>query len=105
MMHGTKSARCACRRRVRRGSVPISSARFAKAAIIWPRTVKWRRPGPAICLRSGSAGAYGAVQAGTYNTRLLIPEVLVNGDQHHVVRKRPSYEDLIGLDDLPPWLD
>lgn len=53
----------------------------------------------------GSAGAYGAVQAGTYNTRLLIPEVLVNGDQYHVVRKRPSYEDLIGLDSLPDWLD
>lgn len=53
----------------------------------------------------GSAGAYGAVQAGTYNTRLLIPEVLVNGGQYHVVRKRPSYEDLIGMDSLPDWLD
>ncbi|WP_417413049.1 diaminopimelate decarboxylase [Hoeflea sp.] len=53
----------------------------------------------------GSAGAYGAVQAGTYNTRLLIPEVLVNGDQFHVIRPRPSYDDLIGLDSLPGWLD
>jgi len=53
----------------------------------------------------GSAGAYGAVQAGTYNTRLLIPEVLVNDDQFHVVRPRPSYDDLIGLDSLPAWLD
>ncbi|WP_181704595.1 diaminopimelate decarboxylase [Chthonobacter rhizosphaerae] len=51
-----------------------------------------------------SAGAYGAVQAGTYNTRLLVPEVLVDGDAFHVVRPRPTYEDLIGLDTLPPWL-
>jgi diaminopimelate decarboxylase len=51
-----------------------------------------------------SAGAYGAVQAGTYNTRLLIPEVLVKGAQYAVVRPRPSYEDLIGLDKIPPWL-
>jgi len=51
-----------------------------------------------------SAGAYGAVQAGTYNTRLLIPEVLVKGAEYAVVRPRLSYEELIGLDTLPPWL-
>lgn len=51
-----------------------------------------------------SAGAYGAVQAGTYNTRLLVPEVLVDGANWSVVRPRPSYEDLIGLDKLPAWL-
>ncbi len=50
-----------------------------------------------------TAGAYGAVQAGTYNTRPLIPEVLVKGDQFAVVRPRQSYEDLIGLDRLAPW--
>jgi diaminopimelate decarboxylase len=52
----------------------------------------------------GTAGAYGAVQAGTYNTRLLVPEVLVDGDRYHVVRPRGSYEELIGLDSLPDWL-
>ena len=52
----------------------------------------------------GTAGAYGAVQAGTYNTRLLVPEVLVDGARFHVVRPRPTYEDLIGLDSLPDWL-
>jgi diaminopimelate decarboxylase len=52
----------------------------------------------------GTAGAYGAVQAGTYNTRLLVPEVLVDGDRFHVVRPRPSYDDLIGLDRIPDWL-
>jgi diaminopimelate decarboxylase len=51
-----------------------------------------------------SAGAYGAVQAGTYNTRLLVPEVLVKGAEFSVVRPRPTYEELIGLDTLPPWL-
>jgi diaminopimelate decarboxylase len=51
-----------------------------------------------------TAGAYGAVQANTYNTRLLVPEVLVDGDRFHVVRPRQSYEDLIGQDSLPDWL-
>jgi diaminopimelate decarboxylase len=51
-----------------------------------------------------SAGAYGAVQAGTYNSRLLVPEVLVHGDQFHVIRPRLSYEDLMALDSLPDWL-
>ena len=55
-------------------------------------------------LSVSSAGAYGAVQAGTYNTRLLVPEVLVNGDKYHVIRPRQSYEDLIGLDSVPDWL-
>jgi diaminopimelate decarboxylase len=59
-------------------------------------------PGDLIAVMS--AGAYGAVQAGTYNSRLLIPEVLVKGSQYAVVRPRPSYEELITLDTLPPWL-
>jgi len=51
-----------------------------------------------------TAGAYGAVQAGTYNSRLLAPEVMVNGAEAAVVRARGTYEELIGLDTLPPWL-
>jgi diaminopimelate decarboxylase len=51
-----------------------------------------------------SAGAYGAVQAGSYNSRLLVPEVLVKGADYAIVRARPTYEDLIGLDKIPPWL-
>src|ERR1700728_3341584 len=51
-----------------------------------------------------SAGAYGAVQAGTYNTRLLVPEVLVKGAEYAIVRPRTTYEELIGIDTLPPWL-
>ncbi|MER9921694.1 diaminopimelate decarboxylase [Mesorhizobium sp. M0048] len=52
-----------------------------------------------------TAGAYGAVQAGTYNTRLLVPEVLVDGDRFHVVRPRQTYDELIGLDSVPDWLE
>ena len=51
-----------------------------------------------------SAGAYGAVQSGTYNTRPLIPEVLVDGDKFAVIRPRPSYDELLGLDKVPDWL-
>ena len=62
------------------------------------------KPRPQDLLALGSAGAYGAVQAGTYNSRPLVPEVLVNGDQFHVVRPRLSYDELIGLDSVPDWL-
>jgi diaminopimelate decarboxylase len=61
-------------------------------------------PAPGDLLAVMSAGAYGAVQAGTYNSRLLAPEVLVNGDNYAVVRPRGTYEELIGLDKIPAWL-
>jgi len=51
-----------------------------------------------------TAGAYGATMSSTYNTRPLIPEVLVKGDAYAVVRPRPSYDELIGMDRLPEWL-
>ena len=51
-----------------------------------------------------SAGAYGAVMASTYNSRPLIPEVLVDGDKWHIIRARPSIEALIALDSVPDWL-
>jgi diaminopimelate decarboxylase len=51
-----------------------------------------------------TAGAYGAVQAGTYNTRPLIPEVLVKGDAWSLVRPRLEADALIALDRTPPWL-
>ena len=50
-----------------------------------------------------SAGAYGAVQAGTYNSRLLVPEVMVDRDRWAAIRPRGSYEALIGLDSVPDW--
>jgi diaminopimelate decarboxylase len=51
-----------------------------------------------------SAGAYGAVMASTYNSRALIPEVLVDGSKWHVIRPRKSIEELIALDSVPDWL-
>jgi diaminopimelate decarboxylase len=51
-----------------------------------------------------TAGAYGAVMASTYNSRALIPEVLVDGDKWHVIRARPSIEALIAQDSVPDWL-
>jgi diaminopimelate decarboxylase len=51
-----------------------------------------------------TAGAYGAVQSGTYNTRALIPEVLVKDDQYAVVRPRIDAEALIAMDRPAPWL-
>lgn len=62
-------------------------------------------PEPGDLIAVSSAGAYGAVQAGTYNSRLLVPEVLVSGDQFHVIRPRGTYEELIALDSVPAWLD
>jgi len=50
-----------------------------------------------------TAGAYGAVQAGTYNSRLLVPEVLVNGARFAIVRPRQTYEALISMDRLAGW--
>jgi diaminopimelate decarboxylase len=51
-----------------------------------------------------TAGAYGAVQSGTYNTRALVAEVLVNGDQFALVRPRVEVDALIAMDKLAPWL-
>jgi len=51
-----------------------------------------------------AAGAYGAVMSSTYNSRLLVPEILVSGERFAVIRKRPSYESLLSLDSVPDWL-
>ena len=50
------------------------------------------------------AGAYGAVMASGYNSRLLVPEVLVNCDQFTVVRPRQTYEEMLSQEKFPPWL-
>jgi diaminopimelate decarboxylase len=51
-----------------------------------------------------TAGAYGATMASTYNSRLLVPEVMVRDDRWTVVRPRQTYEALLGQDRLAPWL-
>ena len=66
------------------------------------RSLPEPRPGELLAVMT--AGAYGAVQAGTYNTRALVPEVLVRADEWALVRPRVTAEELIALDRLPPWL-
>jgi diaminopimelate decarboxylase len=51
-----------------------------------------------------SAGAYGAVMSSEYNTRPLIPEVMVKGDHFAVIRRRPTFDEIISRDTIPPWL-
>jgi diaminopimelate decarboxylase len=66
------------------------------------RDIAEAQPGDLLAVMT--AGAYGAVQAGTYNTRPLIPEVLVRDGEWALVRPRLDADQLIGLDKLPPWL-
>ncbi|PNG27837.1 diaminopimelate decarboxylase [Methylocella silvestris] len=65
---------------------------------------KMVEPLPGDLLAILSAGAYGATQSSTYNSRLLVPEILVNGAAYAVVRPRLTYDELIGLDKIPAWL-
>jgi diaminopimelate decarboxylase len=66
------------------------------------RTMSEPKPGDLLAIMT--AGAYGAVQSGTYNTRALVPEVLVKDDQYAVVRPRIEAEALIAMDKVAPWL-
>jgi diaminopimelate decarboxylase len=50
------------------------------------------------------AGAYGAVMSSAYNSRLLVPEVMVSEGRFAVIRARPSYEAMLALDAIPDWL-
>ena len=52
-----------------------------------------------------TAGAYGAVMSGTYNTRPLVPEVLVRNEEFTVVRRRQSVDDMLAMEALPNWAD
>ncbi|MCP4207474.1 MAG: diaminopimelate decarboxylase [Shimia sp.] len=80
------------------GPVCESGDTFAKG-----RNMVQLNDGDLIAFRS--AGAYGAVMSSEYNTRPLIPEVLVKDDQFAVIRRRPSYEEMINRDSIPEWLD
>jgi diaminopimelate decarboxylase len=66
------------------------------------RTIPAPKAGDLLAIMT--AGAYGAVQSGTYNTRPLVPEVLVRGDQYAVVRPRVEVDALIAMDRPAPWL-
>jgi diaminopimelate decarboxylase len=79
------------------GPVCESGDTFAKARPMPPLVA-----GDLVAFRS--AGAYGAVMASEYNTRPLIPEVLVHGDQFAVIRARPTFDEIIARDTIPEWL-
>jgi diaminopimelate decarboxylase len=92
---------------------PATSARRIRADVVGPvcesgdflaRDRDLAEPASGALLAVMSAGAYGAVQAGTYNTRALVPEVLVKGAQWAIVRPRLEVDQLIALDRMPDWL-
>ena len=79
------------------GPICESSDQFASA-----RPLPETKPGDLLAFMT--AGAYGATMSSTYNTRLLVPEVLVKGDRFAVVRPRPTFEELLAQDRLADWL-
>ena len=92
---------------------PRASARRIRADVVGPVCESGdflalhrdlAEPAAGALLAVMSAGAYGAVQAGTYNTRPLVPEVLVKGAEWAVVRPRLEVDQLIALDRMPDWL-
>ena len=92
---------------------PAASARRIRADVVGPvcesgdflaLNRELAEPSPDALLAVMSAGAYAAVQAGTYNTRPLVPEVLVKGAEWALVRPRLEVDQLIALDRMPEWL-
>ena len=79
------------------GPVCETGDTFARARALPPLAA-----GDLVAFRS--AGAYGAVMASEYNTRPLIPEVLVNGRDFAVIRARPSFDEMLNRDTIPEWL-
>ena len=79
------------------GPVCESGDTFAKG-----RKMPTMKAGDRVAFRS--AGAYGAVMSSEYNSRPMIPEVLVHADQFAVIRARPTYEEMIARDTIPEWL-
>ncbi|WP_371226271.1 diaminopimelate decarboxylase [Roseovarius sp. 2305UL8-3] len=79
------------------GPVCESGDTFAKG-----RNMPPQKAGDLVAFRS--AGAYGAVMSSEYNTRPLIPEVLVHEHQFAVIRPRPTFDEMINRDTIPEWL-
>nr|WP_254899094.1 diaminopimelate decarboxylase [Thalassococcus arenae] len=79
------------------GPVCESGDTFARGRLMPPLAA-----GDLVVFRS--AGAYGAVMASEYNTRPLVPEVMVKGDHFAVIRSRPTFDDIINRDTIPEWL-
>jgi len=93
--------------------LPTPDARYASADVVGPvcetgDTFATDRELPPLAegdlVAFTAAGAYGAVMSSTYNSRSLVPEVLVAGARYEVIRARPSYDDMLSLDTIPAWL-
>jgi diaminopimelate decarboxylase len=98
---------------IRPVSVPRPGANLAAYDVVGPvcetgdtfcreRALPSLAPGDLVAFMT--AGAYGATMSSEYNTRPLVPEVLVTGDRYAVVRPRPSYEEMLAREPLAPWL-
>jgi diaminopimelate decarboxylase len=92
---------------------PAAGAVLADCDIVGPvcetgDTFARARPMPPVAagdlVAFRSAGAYGAVMASEYNSRPLVPEVLVQGDQFAVIRARPTFDEMLSRDTVPAWL-
>ena len=79
------------------GPVCETGDTFARA-----RPMPYVGEGDLVAFRS--AGAYGAVMASEYNSRPLVPEVLVSGDHYAVVRARPTFDEILNRDTIPDWI-
>ena len=79
------------------GPVCESGDTFARARELPPLEA-----GDLVAFRS--AGAYGAVMASEYNSRPLVPEVLVTRNRFDIVRARPTYDEMLSRDHIPDWL-
>ncbi len=93
---------------------PVAGVKRAPADVVGPvcetgDTFARQRDLPPLAANDliafATAGAYGAAMASQYNSRLLVPEVLVKGDRFAVVRARPGYDEMLALERLPDWQD
>ncbi len=95
--------------------VPVveSTARVANVSVVGPvcestdvflKNVALNLPKEGDLLALRTAGAYGASLSNTYNSRLLVPEVMVKGDQFSVIRPRPSYDEMLAAETVPEWV-
>ena len=94
-------------------TAPLASQEWVDYDIVGPvcetgdtfatlRPMPKMREGALVAIRS--AGAYGAVQACEYNTRPLIPEIMVSGDKFEIIRARPSIDDMLKTETVPDWV-
>ena len=79
------------------GPICESTDKFATARVL-PKVEAGDR------LAFMSAGAYGAVLSSAYNARPLVPEVLVSGDRYSIVRRRPDFDEMTMLEEVPDWI-